>query len=104
MRGIQMKKLLSKESGIVLDAKDKESPNKVTKHVGLFIDCKEGIGRKVRFINWEPGMGTMARDYTFTIVGHQRTYGGRLAYRVLCDNGWDDFGRPAHYDEVEFVD
>ena len=66
-------------------------------------EMEKDIGRVVKFINWNPSMGTVARDYTFTIIGVQKIHDGRLAYRVQC-NGFDDtFGRPALRDEIKFI-
>ena len=53
------------------------------------------IGKRIVYANWEPMMGTVTRDHTFTIIGVQLTHTGEKAYRVVC-NGFDDtFGRVA---------
>jgi hypothetical protein len=66
-------------------------------------ELEKNIGRRVRFINWEPKMGTLTRDFSFTIIGVQRTIYGEKAYRVTCDGYADSFGRPARPSEIEFL-
>lgn len=61
------------------------------------------IGKQVRFKDWTPDMGTLKRDYTFTIIGVQRIYTGEIAYRVTCDGFDDTFGCPALPGKVNFV-
>lgn len=70
---------------------------------GSVPDLEKNIGRTVRFINWTESMGTLKRDHMYTIIGVQKVYDGRVAYRVTC-NGFDDtFGCPARPEEVEFT-
>lgn len=73
---------------------------------GLFVEDSEmekNIGCIIKYINWEPSMGTIARDYNFTVIGVQKNWRGEIVYRVLCNDGHDTFGRCAHIDEIEFI-
>lgn len=67
-------------------------------------DMAANIGRKIRFINWEPSMGTRRRDHTFTIVAVQKNYRDEFAYRVTCDGTNDTFGSVAFPGTFEFCD
>lgn len=78
----------------------------------LMASCDEmekNVGRAVRFKGpWTKArltrMGTSARDHTFEIIGVQKIWDGRLAYRVLAREYEDTFGRPATADEIDFLD
>jgi len=61
------------------------------------------IGKVVKFKNWNKNMGTLKRDHTYTIIGVQKIYDGRISYRATCNGIDDTFGCPALPDEVEFV-
>ena len=80
--------------------------NKAVNHVGLALPDDELIGRKVRFKTPK----CLKEEEIFTIVGRQKAYGydeyGNYtildAYRGAVSE--NDFGRPLHLYEVEFVD
>jgi hypothetical protein len=68
-------------------------------------DMERDIGRTVRY---KPPVdvashGTVARDYTFRIVGVQKVFNGTKAYRGLCNDGHDTFGRPLRPEDIEFL-
>lgn len=74
---------------------------------GLFAENQKmevNIGRVVKFTNWVKSMGTLKRDYTYTIIGVQKTYNGTLAYRVFCNGFTDTFGSVAEVAEIQFID
>ena len=66
-------------------------------------ELEKHVGKDVRFKDWKPSMGTATRDWSFKIIGVQKIFDGRIAYRVLCNDGQDNFGRPALPDQVCFV-
>lgn len=66
-------------------------------------EMEKNIGRQIKYINWTPSMGTLARDNTFTIIGVQKNYKGEKCYRVMCDGYNDTFGRVAKPDSFEFI-
>jgi hypothetical protein len=61
------------------------------------------IGKSVRFKNLESGIGASKRDHTYTIIGVQKIFDGRIAYRVTCNEFEDRFGCPALPAEIEFI-
>ncbi|QNK01705.1 hypothetical protein [Dyella telluris] len=82
------------------------------KDLGLYVDpndvpeeMKHNVGRKLRYLNWEPKMGTIARDFTFTVREFQKDYRGELCYRIYCDGFDDRVGRPLNpaRESFEFV-
>lgn len=66
-------------------------------------EMAKNVGRVVRYTNWKPNMGTVTRDFTFTIIGVQKDFKGDLVYRVICDGFNDTIGRCAAVDGIEFV-
>lgn len=67
-------------------------------------EMERNIGREIAFTNWKPRMGTARRDYTFTIVGIQKDFEGKLAYRVVCNGYNDTFGSVAQVNAFKFID
>ena len=64
------------------------------------------VGRIVRFVfpnGWKPSDGTAKRDFLYKVIGVQKIWDGRLAFRVLCLGFEDDFGCPALPNEIKFV-
>lgn len=72
---------------------------------GLLGTCpamEANIGRTVRFTQWQPSMGTLAKG-TFKIVGVQRAFDGTLCYRI-CSTAIEDIaGRLAAPSALQYV-
>ena len=69
-------------------------------------EMEKNVGCVIRF-KWNEkdakALGTAKRDFTYTIIGVQKIWDGRVAYRVLCNGYKDTFGCPALPDEIDFV-
>lgn len=61
------------------------------------------IGKKVKFKNWEPSMGTLAKDEIWKVGSFQRNYKGETVMRVYATSFKDTFGRCMSFKEATFV-
>lgn len=76
------------------------------KFVGCLIQFKKPNNKKER-----EEMGTMACNEIYEIIGKQKAWGYNKkgeytmieAFRVMCVTQEDNFGRPAHLNEIEFL-
>jgi hypothetical protein len=64
---------------------------------------KSLIGKKVKFANWEPSMGSLAKTEIWKVGSLQRDYKGDICMRVYATSFKDTFGRCMGFDEAKFV-
>lgn len=61
------------------------------------------IGAKVKYKDWTPQQGTLAKTEVYIVGSIQKIYDGSFAFRVYATSYNDTFGRPMKLNEAEIV-